>query len=73
MIESEWLAVFAAVLKATRARVGLTQREAAEQSGRGSATVSRWESGHRRPGPWPTQRPQAITRMIVPHARDASR
>jgi hypothetical protein len=39
VIESEWLAVFATVLKATRAHAGLTQLEAAEQSG-GAATLS---------------------------------
>ncbi len=57
---------YAAVVKALRQRLGLTQEQFAHRLGVTFASVNRWENGQVKPSPMARQKIEALDRETTP-------
>lgn len=57
---------YAALVKALRQRLGLTQEQFAHHIGVTFASVNRWESGYVKPSPMARQKLEALDRKSTP-------
>lgn len=57
---------YAALVKALRQRLGLTQEQFAHRLGVTFASVNRWENGQVKPSPMARQKLDALDRQTVP-------